>query len=124
MTPIQGQGEVKNWTIPEIVISLCHDDEPQNESTSADSNVAGETESVNVKSLDDKHLVPPSQHTCSDGRNIKSVLTIEKALINSNLPVSSVENVTVDSVGKEVVTEKQDVKIEVKRCVDFMKWIS
>ena len=115
MTPIQGQGEVKNWTIPEIVISLCHDDEPQNESTSADSNVAGETESVNVKSLDDKHLVPPSQHTYSDGRNIKSVLSMEKAFTDNHLPV----NITPNSVGEKVVTKKQDVKVEVKKYVDL-----
>ena len=99
LTPIQGQGEVKSWTIPEIVISLCHDDEPHNAVTTADSNVAGEKESENVESLDDKCLLPPSQHTYSNGQNTKSVLPMEKALTDNHLQV----NITPNSVGEKVV---------------------
>ena len=118
MTQIQGQGEVKRWTIPEIVISLCHDDEPRNELTTPDSNVAGEKELANVKSWDDKCLVPSCQHTCFDGQNIKSVLPMEKSLTDSHLPVPSVENITSDSVGEEVVPEKRDVKNKEKSLTD------
>ena len=110
MTPIQGQGEVKSWTIPKIVISLCHDDEPRNELTTPDSNVAGEKELANVKSWDDKYLVLSCQYTCFDGQITKSVLPKKKALTDSHLPVPSVENITLDSVGEEVLTEKKDVK--------------
>ena len=118
MTPIQGQGEVKSWTIPEIVISLCHDDEPRNELTTPDRNVAGEKELANVKSWDDKCLVPSCQHTCFDGQNIKSVLPMEKSLTDSHLSVPSMENITPDSVGEEAVTEKKDVKNKEKTLTD------
>ena len=35
---------------------------------------------------------------------------MEKALIDSHLPVPNVQDVTLDSVGEEVVSEKKDVK--------------
>ena len=42
---------------------------------------------------------------------------MEKALDDSHLPVPSVQNITLDSVGEEVVNEKKDVKDEVNdRC--------
>ena len=118
MTPIQGQGEVKSWTIPEIVISLCHDDEPRNELTTPDSNLAGEKELANIKSWDDKRLVPSCQHTCFDGQNIKSVLPMEKSLTDSHFSVPSMENITPDSVGEEAVIEKKDVKDKEKSLTD------
>ena len=39
---------------------------------------------------------------------------MEKALTDNRLSVPSVENITLDPVGEEVVTEKQDVKEDVK----------
>ena len=99
------------WTIPEIVISVCHDDEPHNELT-------GEKESGNAGSRDDNCLVPSCQYNCSDQQILKSVSPMEKALTNSNLPVPSVENITLDSVGEEGVTEKQDVKDNEKALTD------
>ena len=111
---MQGQGEVKSWTIPEIVISLCHDDEPRNGLTTPYSNVAVEKELANVKSWEDKCLVPSCQHTCFDGQNIKSVLPTEKVLTHNHLPVPNGENIAFDSVGEEGATKMQDVKDEVK----------
>ena len=100
MTPTQGQGEVKSWKIPEIVISLC-DNEPRNDLTTADNG-----------------LVPSCQYTCFDGQNFKSVLPMEKSLTDSHLPVPSVENITLDLVGEEVVNEKRDVKDKEKALTD------
>ena len=49
LIPTQGQGEVKSWTNPEIVISLCDGDEPRNNLTTTDNS-----------------LVPLCQYTCFD----------------------------------------------------------
>ena len=105
--------DVPLWTIPEHIIALCRGDDPEIqeqpniELNTADSNVAVEKESVDVES---KCLVPSCQHTCFDGQDIKSVLPMEKALTESHLPVSSMENITLDTVSEEVVPEKRDVK--------------
>ena len=100
MTPTQGQGEVKSWTIPEIVISLC-DNEPRNDLTTAGNG-----------------LVPSCQYTCFSGQNIKNALRMEKSLTDSHHPVPSVENITSNSVGEEVVPEKKDVKNKEKALTD------
>ena len=73
---------------------------------------------ANVKSWDDKCLVLSCQHTCFDGQNIKSVLPKEESLTDIHLPVLSVKNITSDSVGEEVVTEKKDVKDKEKALID------
>ena len=89
--PEADKEKVVLWTIPKIVITLCHDDEPaipeqpDTELTTADSHVVGEKESVKV-----------------------------------DPPVISVEKVSPDSVALEVVLEKEHVENQVNnryRCV-------
>ena len=55
-----------------------------------------------------------SPPVCEEPRSgygdIQGVLSLEQALTDSHLPVASVENITRDSIGEEVVTKKKDVK--------------
>ena len=101
--PEADKEKVVLWTIPKIVITLCHDDEPaipeqpDTELTTADSHVVGEKESVNVESLDNNCLVPSPQRTCSNDQN---------TLTDSSLP--NREKIIQDSAGAEVMKEKQD----------------
>ena len=108
--------DVPLWTIPEHIIALCLGDEPEiqeqpnAELNTADTHVTAEKKSVDIESWDDKCLVPSGQYTCSDGQHNKNVLQMEKALTDSHFLLPSVENITLDSVCEDLVTEKRDVK--------------
>ena len=91
--------DVPLWTIPEHIIALCRGDDPEIqeqpniELNTADTHVTAEKKSVDVESWDDKCLVSSCQYT-------------------------NVENITLDSVGEEVVTKKKDVKDKEKALAD------
>ena len=108
--------DVPLWTIPEHIIALCRGDDPEipeqpnAELNTADSHVTAEKKTVDIESWDDKCLVPSGQYTCSDGQNNKNVLQMEKALTDSHFLLPSVENITLDSFGEDLMTEKRDVK--------------
>ena len=91
--------DVPLWTIPEHIIALCRGDDPEiqeqpnAELNTADSLVTAEKKSVDVETWDDKCLVSSCQYT-------------------------NVENITLDSVGEEVLTERKDVKDKQKALSD------
>ena len=63
-----------------------------------------------------------SPPVCEEPRSgygdIQGVLPLEKALTVSHLPGLSVESITRDSIGEEVVTKKKDVKDKEKALTD------
>ena len=91
--------DVPLWTIPEHIIALCRGDDPEiqeqpnAELNTADSLVTAEKKSVYIETRDDKCLVSSCQYT-------------------------NVENITLDSVGEEVLTERKDVKDKEKALID------